>query len=666
MRPITYDWGVTLLHPWAAAVAAAITIPLLVLLYFLKLRRRHLRIASTLLWRHSFEDLQVNAPFQRLRWSLLLFLQLLALLLFLFAFAQPRIQTQPGPSSRVILLIDHSASMNVVQDATTGVTRLDAAKTAATEIINRLTRASAKQQIMIVAFAAQPHVVRAFSSRRRELLETMDSIQPTDEQADLQRALQLAGAFARVSDDPGEQPPDVILISDGGVAPPELGSSFSLRAGGFRFVNIDLDNATPVNNVGIAAFSARRDYDDPARILIYARLVNASSEAVRTLVTLDVDNEPAVQRAVPIPAASDHSVGEAALSLSLDLSGPAVLRLRHHHADQLEADDVAALVMPQPRRPRIAIVHPGDGADPFLEEFLLLTEPDALRIMSGEAFDQISPEELDTAARFDLIVFDRVSPERLPGVSTLSFGGVPAGLTTTPAERAGGSRFLSWHRQHPVMRYVSLDTIRFAGFGAFELPTGAMSLAYGPDGPVIALLRTRQARHIVVGFALRQSNWPVHFSFTVFLQNVLDFLSIDASSAIAQAASTGQSGLAARPGEPIPVRASPNTDELVITGPESRTVPAEPGRLTTLPTLRRAGLYHVEGAEQPMNRLALSVLSEVESDIRPRNAIEVNAASAAAATVAAATPQELWPWLVGAALTIITIEWIIYTRRLAA
>ncbi len=92
--------------------AAGVVVPLLLLLYFLKLRRLMLRIPTTLLWRESTQDLQVNVPFQRLRASLLLFLQLLLLAALLAALAQPVLQTEAPPSARVILLIDRSASMN--------------------------------------------------------------------------------------------------------------------------------------------------------------------------------------------------------------------------------------------------------------------------------------------------------------------------------------------------------------------------------------------------------------------------------------------------------------------------------------------------------------------------------------------------------------------------
>ena len=68
------------LTPAMALIAGAMTVPLLVLLYFLKLKRTERVVSSTLLWQRAVQDLQVNAPFQRLRRNLLLLLQLLALI----------------------------------------------------------------------------------------------------------------------------------------------------------------------------------------------------------------------------------------------------------------------------------------------------------------------------------------------------------------------------------------------------------------------------------------------------------------------------------------------------------------------------------------------------------------------------------------------------------
>src|SRR3954463_1139229 len=102
------SWFPKFLNPWTALAGAAIFIPLLLILYFLKLRRREMTVPSTLLWKKAIQDLQVNAPFQRLRRNLLLLLQLLLLLLLLLALARPVANFSPGAGKMTVILIDRS------------------------------------------------------------------------------------------------------------------------------------------------------------------------------------------------------------------------------------------------------------------------------------------------------------------------------------------------------------------------------------------------------------------------------------------------------------------------------------------------------------------------------------------------------------------------------
>src|SRR3954452_22507973 len=119
------SWFPHFLSPWAALVAAAIAVPSLLVLYFLKLRRREMAVSSTLLWKKAVQDLQVNAPFQKLRRNLLLLLQLLILLFLLLALARPVTHFTPGAGKISVILIDRSASMGTRDQELKGKTRLD-------------------------------------------------------------------------------------------------------------------------------------------------------------------------------------------------------------------------------------------------------------------------------------------------------------------------------------------------------------------------------------------------------------------------------------------------------------------------------------------------------------------------------------------------------------
>src|SRR5215467_12940017 len=128
------SWFPNFLSPLPAMIAAAIAIPSLLVLYFLKLRRRELVISSTLLWKKAIQDLQVNAPFQKLRKNLLLLLQLLLLILLLLALSRPITFFTPGAGKNSVLIIDRSASMQAMD--IDGHSRLDEAKRRAKALVD--------------------------------------------------------------------------------------------------------------------------------------------------------------------------------------------------------------------------------------------------------------------------------------------------------------------------------------------------------------------------------------------------------------------------------------------------------------------------------------------------------------------------------------------------
>src|SRR4051812_4485587 len=84
---------------------------LIFLMYLLKLRRKDVVVSSTFLWRQVIHDVQANAPFQKLRKNLLLFLQLAAVALLVFAIARPFFRTRGLGGRSVVIVMDTSASM---------------------------------------------------------------------------------------------------------------------------------------------------------------------------------------------------------------------------------------------------------------------------------------------------------------------------------------------------------------------------------------------------------------------------------------------------------------------------------------------------------------------------------------------------------------------------
>src|SRR5918993_1524626 len=187
------NWIPTFTNWQAGAIAAGIVVPSLLVLYFLKLRRREQTVPSTLLWKKAVQDLQVNAPFQKLRRNLLLFLQLLLLLLLLLAFSRPVTNYTPGAGTTSVILIDRSASMGAHDPDLKGKTRLDEAKRRARELVDSMGR---NAQAMVIAFDETAETIMPLSADVPALKRAIDSIQQTDKKSKLKTAYQLAEAQA--------------------------------------------------------------------------------------------------------------------------------------------------------------------------------------------------------------------------------------------------------------------------------------------------------------------------------------------------------------------------------------------------------------------------------------------------------------------------------------
>src|SRR5260221_11955685 len=106
---------------------------LIVVMYILKLRRKDVVVASTFLWRQVIRDVQANAPFQKLRKNLLLFLQLLAAALLALAITRPFWRSKGVGGRSVVIVVDTSASMSATD---VKPNRLELAKRKALDIAN--------------------------------------------------------------------------------------------------------------------------------------------------------------------------------------------------------------------------------------------------------------------------------------------------------------------------------------------------------------------------------------------------------------------------------------------------------------------------------------------------------------------------------------------------
>jgi hypothetical protein len=477
----------TFLTPLIAGIAAAIAIPSLIILYFLKLRRRDLEVSTTLLWKKAIEDLQANAPFQKLRKNLLLFLQLLALAAALFAIAQPQIKSSAAPGGRHVILIDASASMQATDgdpDKPGSLTRLEQAKKDALELVDSLKEpgilGSEGDQAMVIAFDSAAHPLQNFTTSKVALKAAIESIEPTDSSTSIKEAIKLAKAYSprQIVENVGLEavgpPARIHIFSDGRL--PDIGStSDDPNAARTELTAQDQVVFHSVGskeawNVGITGIRAERAFDEPGKLSVFVGLQNTSLQPRTVDVELSIENTLVKVREARLPAAQmrtpDGSVprppvekppeeentdadgkpriiadnerqaapakpslvpatGGIVFIIERTEGGIVAARLRSPEPDALPVDDIGYLSVPPAKKLSVALITPGHL---FLREAVEGMALSKLAILTP-AQGQAVLDDPKRAGEFDVFVLDRWLPtvKRQTPAGEESGPGLPTG-----------------------------------------------------------------------------------------------------------------------------------------------------------------------------------------------------------------------------------------------
>jgi Ca-activated chloride channel homolog len=117
------------------ALIGLISLPIIVAFYMLRLRRRDVPVGSTFLWQQLVRDVEANAPWQRLRFSWLLLVQLLIAAIVVSAATRPFSASVSDLAANVVLIVDTSASMAT---RTADEDRMADARARARDVVERL------------------------------------------------------------------------------------------------------------------------------------------------------------------------------------------------------------------------------------------------------------------------------------------------------------------------------------------------------------------------------------------------------------------------------------------------------------------------------------------------------------------------------------------------
>jgi hypothetical protein len=606
----------------------------------------------------------VNSIWQRLRNNLLLYLQLAVVLFILLALLRPSWQALHLAGSRLVLLIDNSASM---QATDVKPSRLEEAKRRVGELIDQM---HSGDSAMLISFSDSARVEQNFTDNRQQLRAALAAIKPSQHSTNLAEALKLAAGLVN----PGqanENSTDIrvagtklFIFSDGRFPPVQ---NFELGNLEPTFVPIGHSDAA---NVGIVAFGVSRSEDKNGKLQAFARLNNSGPAATEVRLKLFVNDQIRASDADHLSIPAGESRG---LAFPLDDFDSGVLHIQAETGDQLAVDDDAWTVVNPPRRARVLLITPKNER---LEQVLATkaaTEMAEVRVESPDFLKKPTYEDQVELGVWDLVIYDRAPPKKMPRTNTFFIGCLPPGAGWKAKPEVTLPQIIDAAVSHRLMQWVDINEIqKVITATPLIVPSGGTVLIDSDAGPLLAIAPRETFEDLVLGLVLleqraaadgslavyRNTDWPWRASFASFVFNLLT----DRAGGQDLTASGSY-----RPGMPVTLDAPDSRtglDVQVPSGAMMQLPPSSSGKLTFTAT-DELGVYRVLSGGKLVQQFAVNLLDPAESNIRPPAdpAIKIGYVEVAGKTGWVAGHREIWRELVLAGLAIALLEWLIYLRR---
>jgi Ca-activated chloride channel family protein len=586
----------------AGLLLVGLLVPVLAL-HVLRPRRESRAVSSTFLWRELASPVSAARPWQRLRPTWQLLLQVLAVIALALAVAQP-VRLTPAPlAAHTVFMVDASGSMG----ATDGQPdRLEDARARARDLRAQL---PADGVASVVVITDHPRVLLTASPDRDAFEAALTGIRTSPGTADF------AGAFALAS---SLETPGVgigfVLLSDGGVDD----EGRLLIPPGTRYETVGSQS----DNRAITRLSVEQR---GSGLHVRANVANTGGTPSTPSVRYDVDGRTARRTQVPVAAGEARDV-------EADLPGGTKVEASLEGADLLPADDHRVAVAGGRRGVKVLVSGP---ANAFLDAVLSITPG-----VTVERTAQPQP-----VGQHDLAIYDRVPVPTDPGGPFLAIappGGVPDVAVDGDLDRPAVALVRT---DDPLLDNVDLSAL--AILRAQRLRAPRTETLIGAEGAPL-LVRGVQANQpfLYLGFDLRDSNLPLGIALPVLIDR-----------AVTQLAASGVPPADLIAGETLPVppglavtAVDPQGHETHIAAGGTAPIAAQPGFWA----LRPDG-----GADQA---IAVNV-STGESSLRPVPELPIAARPARPGEQPLAGEVSLLALVVPVLVMLILAEWWLARRR---
>ncbi|HLH72075.1 MAG TPA: BatA and WFA domain-containing protein [Chloroflexota bacterium] len=609
----------TLLEPGALVALAAV--PLILLMYILRPHHRRQVVPSVRLWQHLSSDLEGRPRWRLPLASLLLLLQLLVAGGVAFALARPAL---PGATRQhLILVIDTSPTM---LSTDVSPNRLALATRDARELLSQL-----KPEDLATLIAMDPLPRIAASGQGPTALDgALGKLTAAPRQGDVRSALLLAAQTAAQSSDTHNR---IVVLSDGtfdntalaGLGPIPADVSFQ-QVGGSD------------DNQAITALSVRPMIGSIDRYLGFVQITNFSHQDKSVGFQATADGIPVDQRTLKLPAR-----GHVEVSLPLPV-GTRSLAVSLRTDDKYALDNQAQVLVPASTVVPVTVV----ATDPTIWERALKTLPNVqVRSVAPGAYRP------DNAA---VTIFDGFVPASLPTGAIILVAPPQGNSLIQVSGTLPTTNVIQTDPGNPLFDSVDLTGLAVPQADRIEGLSWAQPIVETGAGPVMFQGELQGRNVVVIGFEPSQTQWPERIAFPIFVANVVQTL----------APATFPTAIA--PGDVLDIPATGSADRMLVQLPNGKVdVFAMAGRPIRFADTAASGQYTVTALKGTtivsQQQFVASKLGVAESDIMPR--VDPQQLTRVGSPPGQPSEHDVWPWVAGGALVVMSAEWFLYFRRLA-
>ncbi|PKM49489.1 MAG: hypothetical protein CVV02_15785 [Firmicutes bacterium HGW-Firmicutes-7] len=583
-----------------AGLAALICLPIIIILYMLRPKNMPYSLPSLYLWKTMANEIESASQFQKLKSSLLMFLQLAIALIIAFMLAGLFIKNSSMPD-RVILVVDGSVSM---KSTDVDPSRMEYAKEQAVTYVKQLNRGA---QVTLIALKDIPEILLTDETDHSLVAASIKNLSAIDTYSDMNLAVQTTTALKR------EEETTIVYFGDR-----EFPGAENV------FVAKNHDNVA-VHNIAYTIYAGAKD------MRVLADIINESDKKVNVPLSLYADELFLDAKQVEIEPGESAKVFFSNIPLATT-----ELMVQIDREDNLEVDNVAYTTVAKEQVKKAVLV---TSSNIFLEKVFKLNK--AIELYQAE------PKDIETLKGFDLYIFDGVLPTTLPTDGAIMMFDPPEneyfkvlGYANNPELFATG---------HEITSHINKPDFAIGSTQIYEVPTWAEDVLDTEYGVCAFAGTYNGVRVVAYGFDLHSTDLPLVVDFPIIMTNSLGYL-VPNSMLHATSISAG---------EGMGIRILPNTEEAYIINPDGlkehidvsseETMyknTAKTGRYTLVQRSSETEIIEGFGVNVPKKTSEIDATTEA-----PNKNIEVS------------NKRSLFIILGILVLTIICTEWFIYNYR---